>query len=133
MGALKAEREAQVGPAGLMCFEYTVGSPMVPLCSRRSWRRRWAAVLSLLPPSLLHLFLLPSLPPLPRLHPACSECEACLVPCCLQVAALLGPKTEADLVKPDKKKKPAKPAAAPAGTSGMFTVAFVGVVDSSWL
>ncbi len=32
-----------------------------------------------------------------------------------QVAALLGPKTEADMVKPDKKKKPAKAAAAPAG------------------
>lgn len=37
-----------------------------------------------------------------------------------QVAALLGPKTEADLVKPEKKKpaKPAKPAAAAAAADG---------------
>lgn len=43
----------------------------------------------------------------------------CVTDCfCLQVKALLGPTTEADLVKPEKKKKPAKPAAAPAASKG---------------
>jgi glutaminyl-tRNA synthetase len=40
---------------------------------------------------------------------------------CPQVEALLGPKTEADLVKPDKKKKAAKPAAAPAAAMDAAT------------
>lgn len=48
-----------------------------------------------------------------------------------QVAALLGPKTEADLVKPDKKKKAAKPAAA-APKDGAATAAKKVAEEEAW-